>query len=165
MGHTLHAVIGPHTVIEKLWLETNVIQLPQEFAMVPMTAALHDDIVELVDINKPDPYPDFERLSAGIAWLLEDRSRHGILAYIETDYFGGVGVQRAIAWQAGKIACGPILSGSSWEEQGLVVTPSGDTAINQVLTRIGVRTDRKHDPFDMLGLVRFRHTETAFNER
>jgi hypothetical protein len=96
MGHVLHAVIGPKASLSAFagnWHGARVIDLPQSFGLVPLTSSLHDDIVELASIDRPDPIPGFERLSAGLEEVLRQASNIGQLAYIETDYFGGIGTQ------------------------------------------------------------------------
>jgi hypothetical protein len=156
----LHAVIGPRVAVEEFsnrWRLAYSISLPQKFVMIPFTAALFDDIAELVNISDPDPFPEFERLSASAEIVLSEVSQFGVLGYIETDYFGGYGTQSAIAWNKGKILLGVLKS----EITSYEATTTGRSAINQVLSALGVWTDRKKDEFDMLGLGNFRDTESA----
>lgn len=164
MGHVLHAVIGHKAPIAELaagWWRARRIDLPQDFALVPLTAALHDDIVDLADARESDPFPGFERLSAGMAIVLENASRVGPLAYIETDYFGGVGRQMAVAWQNGKVLLGPLQSETVWTKEGMPGSRPVDQAINRVLAAVGVWTQGDADRFDTLGLGKFRITESC----
>jgi hypothetical protein len=163
MGHVLHAVIGANRTLDALksWHQLRIIPLPQDFGLIPLTTALHDDIVELANAREPDPYPGFERLSAGVELVLRESSRTGPLAYIETDYFGGVGTQRAIAWQDREVLIGPFATETSWNDAGLIAEPKEAGAINQVLAVLGVWTRGNFDHFDMLGLSHFRSTESA----
>lgn len=95
------------------------------------------------------------RLKQGYAFLPRERSlskigflkgsQHGPVAYVETDYFGGVGEQSAILCEA---------------RQRLVTSRDGD-AINQVLARMGVLCVGDDDEFDSLGLGLFRRNQEA----
>jgi hypothetical protein len=138
-----------------------LVELNQGFAMVPLTAALPDAIVELASLRTPDPYPGFERLSAGIEHVLRiQASQAGPLAYVETDYFGGVGEQRAIAWRSGEVLVGPFFSRTDRGDSGLHTEPSGERAVNRVLSALGVTTRGRTDPFEALALGQYRHTES-----
>jgi hypothetical protein len=164
LSHVLHAVIGPRVAVEVFssrWRLAYPISLPQKFVMIPFTAALFDDIAELVNISDPDPFAEFERLSASAEIVLSEISQFGVLGYIETAYFGGCGTQRAIAWNKGKILLGVLKSEITWNGESYETTPTSRSAINQVLSALGVWTDRKKDEFDMLGLGNFRDTESA----
>jgi len=163
MGHVLHAVVGPKTTVAEFasrWTGARRVDLRQVFALVPLTAALHDDIVELTDLKASDPHPGFERLSAGVALALQEVSRIGPVGYVETGYFGGVGTQKAVAWEGGKLLLGPFHTETVWTEEGPRTNPPGEGAINRVLAKLGVWTRGAVDPFDMLELGKFRDTES-----
>ena len=69
--------------------------------------------------------------------MLEQSEEHP-LAYIETDYFGGVGEQNAVVAVEGRVVIGP---------------ESGSNVINKALQVIGVRRlSPALDEFDALGL-------------
>jgi hypothetical protein len=164
LGHVIHAVIGSRVVVEEFsnrWTLAYPISLPQNFVMIPFTAALFDDIAELMSVSDPDPFAEFERLSASAEIALSEVSRVGALGYIETDFFGGCGTQSAIAWNKGKILLGALKSEIIWNGKSYEETPTGKSAINQILSALGVWTDQKKDEFDMLGLGHFRDTESA----
>ena len=96
----------------------------------------------------------FGWLDASVADLLARASNTAALAYVEADFFGGVGTQHAAVWEAGTLAWGPV---GLAEQQPI---PPQGTAISQALRRIGVTgTDDEHDEFDVLGLQRHRHLE------
>lgn len=129
--------------------------------MVPVTAALYDDIAELAGMGRPDPFAEFERLSAAVEASLKEISSCGRIGYIETDYFGGCGTQSAVAWEHGRVLAGPFRTAATWDGSNIQAHPDGEWAINQVLATLGVWTRGAMDAFDMLGLGRFRETETA----
>jgi hypothetical protein len=122
MGHMLHAVIGPETPVARFagsWVLARLVHLPQGFALVPLTAALHDDIADLANLRKADPFLDFERLSAGVEFVLRvDISHVGPVAYVETDYFGGYGTQKV--WNKQEVFLGPLKT----ESRGKAIEPS-----------------------------------------
>jgi hypothetical protein len=164
LSHVLHAVVGSTKSVKELsnqWELAYYIALPQSFAMIPFTSALFDDITELMNISAPDPFLEFERLSASAEIVLSDASKFGALGYIETDYFGGCGTQSAIAWSKGKILLGALKSETIWNGGSYEEIPPGKSAINQVLSVLGVWTNEEKDEFDMLGLGNFRDTESA----
>jgi len=115
-------------------------------------------MVELAGIEEPDPYPGFERLSGGVAAVLVNYSRLGSVAYAETDYFGGVGTQHAVAWRSGELFLGPFHSKTKYDSP---TSPAEELAINQVLKGMGAWTRDEKDLFDSLNLGRFRHTDSA----
>jgi hypothetical protein len=72
-----------------------------EFLLVPVSDDAFDALVEARGPSEPVG-DDFWRLTAGLIELGRECSVHGPVAYIETDYFGGAGIQGAAAWIAGK---------------------------------------------------------------
>jgi len=76
------------------------------------------------------------------------------VAYVEAEYFGGVGEQHAAIWDGGALVWGPMSIGFRQS-----IPPQG-AAISQALRRIGVIcSDGSHDEFDAVGLRRHRHHE------
>jgi hypothetical protein len=66
------------------------------------------------------------------------------IVFIEAEFFGGLGSQAAIGWQAGQLAFGPL---------------QGKDAINQVLHWLGIIPAGQADEFEALRLGRYRSTE------
>lgn len=164
MSHSLRAVIGPcpaATEFAGRWVQSHLISLPQRFGMIPVTDALFDDIQELAMLQEPRPFTEFFFLSAALAQAIGEVTRSGPLAYIETDYFGGVGRQNAAVWHKGKLVLGPLTSETPGPAAAPPFAPLSDGAINQALRYLGVWTQNGHDEFDMLELRRYRNTEAA----
>jgi hypothetical protein len=162
MGHVLHAVIGPMPCVSAFaccWNQARLVPLPQGFALVPLSGALFDDIRELANIDRPDPFPGFERLSAALEAVLRAVSRHGALAYIETDYFGGCGSQSAVAWSGSRLLSEPFRTETTWKGSRFETIPDGERAINAILAAVGVWRRGEADCFDMLELGKFRNTD------
>jgi hypothetical protein len=125
--------------------------LPQGFAFLPLTDELYDKISRLS--TEPTPFTNFTYLSLPIARLAEEISKTAALAYIETDYHGGVGTQAAVLWRAGRLAAGPYFR---W----------GRGPINKALRALGVkRRGWMQDRFDALALGRHRSNEKWMGQR
>ena len=161
MGHSLSAILGKEsatTHFASRWVLATPIDLPQGLRLIPLTIRLHEDIDELVNSHQPEPFDEFSYLSASVVEAIIQSSHAGALAYIETDYFGGVGSQAAVLWDGGKIASGP----HKHTVYGDVATQdskeSGILAINLVLKNLGVWCKANQDEFDAIGLSRFRST-------
>lgn len=164
MAPALRAAIGPRNTIAELaasWTWARMVPLTQGFALVPLTARLREDIIELVDDPRPAPFGEFMDLPSEVELVLRELSAAGAVGYIETDYAAGVGTQSAIGWRDHKIAFGPVRSESSWGDGESRTEPPGERAVNQLLAWLGVRTDGRRDEFDVLVLNRFRDTESA----
>lgn len=145
MGHCIQAVIGMHETIQKLaedWVCAEEIRLPQGYGMVLLTNALLDDLTELFDV--PDEFccPELDFFTVAAERFLQQYSFQAKLAYIETDYFGGVGTQAGVLYENGRILIGP---------------RSGDGTINLLLKEFGVWCESDKDAFDSLTLGRYRH--------
>jgi hypothetical protein len=80
-------------------------------------------------------------------------STAGPIGYVEADYFGGVGTQRAALWADGRLTLGPLSVEvrQDWPAEG--------SPISQVLARLGVDRTGHYDEFDAAGLAEHRHTE------
>jgi hypothetical protein len=126
-----------------------LVPLRQGLTLVPMSEELHDTVTDWTT-DKP---AGFWSLPGGFDRVLCDWSKFGPVAYVETDYFGGVGSQRAALWQDGTLAFGPVFI-----DVGQPV-PGAGTPISQVLARLGVARDGYVDEFEAVGLQRHRATE------
>lgn len=94
--------------------------------------------------------PEFWRLTEALMEVARECSEQGPIAYAETDYFGGAGVQSAAAWIQGKLALPP------------TTHPAGP--INAALHTIGLERANGLDEFDTLGLGLVRRMD-VFEER
>jgi hypothetical protein len=86
----------------------------------------------------------FERLSSSLLAALRTRLDDIPFGYIETEYFGGVGWQRAAAWRGAHVLVAPR------EHQGVV---------NEVLRALGVVRTSACDEWDTAGLADFRNND------
>jgi hypothetical protein len=145
MGHAIRGAVMSRTTAEHLKAELpGVLLAPlrQGFVFVPLTNRMFD----LVNGSNPD----LSQLSDDPTWklgssmerLLSRVSRRGPVAYIETDYSGGVGDQAAMVWAYEKVVVAP-----RRDEHG---------PINDALRAIGVRCIGRGDEFDGVGLGQYR---------
>ncbi|MFF8934466.1 hypothetical protein ACF08O_06930 [Streptomyces paradoxus] len=75
------------------------------------------------------------------------------MAYVEAEYFGGVGEQRAAVCDGGTIAIAPL-----HVNEGEPFPPTG-SPISQALRRLGVVASGGEDEFSAVRLHRHRHSE------
>lgn len=161
MGHYIQVVIGKEEIIDKFqdkWIHAHKLLLKQGFALVPLTKDLFDDITELVDNKQETQYVQFNYLNSSINELLKSESHKGALAYLETEYFGGSGVQVAILYKNQQINLGPLKTERVWNQKlmSYETIPQGKNAINKVLEEMGVSKIGGKDEFDSVELGFYR---------
>ncbi|WP_225992740.1 hypothetical protein [Actinomadura rudentiformis] len=129
--------------------EARIVPLSQHLSLLPMTDALFD----AVTVAGAPGLDGFWKAPAGFDRVLATCSAAGPVAYIEADYFGGVGTQTAQVWDAGKVILGPLhlAEGES--------SPAAGTPISQALRRLGAVKGDHIDEFDAVGLGRHRNTD------
>lgn len=145
MGHAIQAFIARAEVLRAAanhLRHAHVASLAQGLALVPVTDELHDEA------TGPGGGPAHEehvhKLSGALTRLAAEWSRRGPVAYVETEYFGGIGDQAALVWEGGEVVYGPERA-----EMG---------PINEALSRLGAERGGHLDLFEAVGLRRHRHT-------
>ncbi|MFF5438484.1 hypothetical protein [Streptomyces achromogenes] len=129
--------------------EARVVALRQGLSLVPMT----DELVDAVADGGDAEVLGFRRLSAGFERMLAGWSVAGPLAYVEAEYFGGVGEERAAVWADGALVWGPLdVPVKRWFSR-----PVGP--VSQALRRLGARRGLGGDEFGAVGLDRHRWTD------
>lgn len=147
MGHCIKAVIGKRPDIQRLaedWVCAKLTGLPQDFAMVPVTIRLLEDVEECIELDEIEGFPGLDGLDSSVLWLLENYSFRTKLAYIETDYFGGVGTQGGVLYENGHEKISP---------------QTGSGTVNVLLKELGAWRKPNADEFDCLELGKYRHIE------
>lgn len=147
MGHHIRAVIGKRSDVQKLaddWVFSKLIELPQDFAMVPMTIRLLENVEELMELSEAELDCGLDGLDNSVIRLLEEYSLQTKLAYIETDYFGGIGTQGGVLYENGAEKISPQV---------------GKGSINVLLKELGAWRKPDKDEFDCLELGKYRHIE------
>ena len=141
MAYTLQALIANQSTLEKALLDLPVVKLSQGLIIVPFSEKLCKEFgLPLL----PLIYEASSKLPASIATLCSTLSRSGRIAYVEAEFFGGMGDQAHALFDAG-VAVGPIVV--------------SDSAINQALQFLGVRAEDDKDEFDSVSLGQHRKTE------
>lgn len=154
MSHAIQVFVGRSRVLEVAvaTLQTGSLwALEQELWVLPVEEDVYDAIVRGAVPRDPHgaEHADFGEewyfgrppLAAFAAWI----SRGASVAYVETEYFGGLGDQGACVWINGAWDYGP--------KRGSV------GVINEALARVGVVREEARDEFEVLGLDRRRANE------
>lgn len=146
MGHRIAAFVAERPAAQAVARAIGGVPLfrlrHQAFLVVPVTNDAFDAV--LVAKGESEPVnPEFWRLTHALAEIANECSVYGAIAYVETDYFGGNGVQGGGAWRDGRV----------------IVPPATDEGgpINAALEAVGLRATEGLDAFDTLGLGATRH--------
>jgi hypothetical protein len=145
VGHCVQAIVTTPEVADEL--QAVYPQLPrvtasQGFVILPVDS----DFVDSATVSRPGQSTEqFMLLTEGFHDLLRELSRLGSLAYVETDYFGGVGGQGAAVYSGRAVLMEP-----EWREAH---------SINRALALIGVKRHLLGDQFQALGLGRYRSND------
>jgi hypothetical protein len=155
MGYSLEAIVAPAFVARAAAASlpgTRTVELGSGLSLVPLVpeavTALSPGDERIISLLVSEPLPD--RLTD----LLRRASANGLIAYVEAEYFGGLGQQGSILRDRGELVLGPLLDPP---EPGPPPHEAGP--INRVLQRMGVRRTREQDEFATVGLYRHRDTE------
>ncbi len=151
MSYQLQAVIAPAGTLRRAVdrdADMHVIDLALGMAMMPMTHALFDRVTDI-----EAEALGFAMLPGGFGETLAVWSVDGPVAYVEADFFGGIGSQTAAVWSGGVLVFGPLHHpvGDSF--------PADGSPISQALRRMGVERGTARDEFTAVGLDRHRDHE------
>lgn len=165
MGHTIQGFIAKTKILQEgaHWVtDAHVIPLSQSLSLLPVTEGLHDGLMsEPPRVRKP--YKEFWRLSFEMEAFALRKSRLGAVAYVETDYFGGVGQQAAILWKDGSAIVGPL--GTEIVKIDTAIRRVGaELPVNTVLWRMGVEIGAARDEFEAIGLHHHRDNEAWIDQ-
>jgi hypothetical protein len=152
VGYTLEAVVGASDAViagALRYPDAVVVPLHDNLSLVPITDELFDAITDRTSVRSWG----FRKLPGGFDRALASWSTVGPVGYVEADFFGGVGSQRAVLWVAAELVLGPLHVGEG-EPFSSVGSP-----ISQVLARLGVERAGYRDEFEAVGLDRHRETE------
>ncbi|WP_370381502.1 hypothetical protein [Catenulispora sp. GAS73] len=149
--YRLQAVIAAEPVLRALadGVEPALLApLDQGLTLLPITDAFLDTFLDSDGVAD-----DVAEVPAGFSRALSNCSRLGAVAYVEADYWGGAGTQRAQVWASGHVVFGPLSS-----VEGEPFAPEG-SPISQALRLLGATKGDFFDEFDAVGLGRHRDTE------
>jgi len=147
MAYTLEALVGRNEFNQEILLRFpsgKLVSLHGDVWLIPLTGNLISELSKVTEVGEVQLLPELQSASAGAILLTQRLSQNGKVAYLEAEFFGGVGGQASAGWQNGELIFQP--------RQAV-------NAINQALQWLGVLRDQEHDEFDMIGLGRHRNTE------
>jgi hypothetical protein len=151
MGYSLEAVIATEPVLCELVgsvRQASIVPLGQRLSLLPM----RDEFFDAVTVVGAPALDGFWKAPAGFGNVLAACSARGPVAYVEAEYFGGVGTQAALVWDSGAMVLGPLFEG---EDESL----PGGSPISQALRRLGAVRGDHSDEFEAVGLGRHRDTD------
>jgi hypothetical protein len=158
VGYVLQGVLGSAAALEpsRAFAHAHVVVLDQDLRLLLMT----DDLFDEVRLGGVDPPSwGFLRLPAGFDRTLAAWSDRGPVAYVEAEYFGGVGTQAAIVWAGGEVVLGPLVTSEAQTD------PMDRSPISRALSRLGVSARGHVDEFAAVGLGRHRDLDGWLGER
>lgn len=162
MGHNLRAIIGRPPAIEALahrFTAAVRVPLPQGLEMVPLVDELCNELAFTPEAGNPESADEgFSSLGSNAEHVLADLSRIAPVAYIYTEYFGGVGDQAAVAFVDGSLAT------RNHGSKRALAWSSTVGPINSALAVLGVVRGGDEDEFAALALWRYRDTDEAARE-
>jgi hypothetical protein len=119
--------------------------------MVPLSEPLLREIQRKNDgASGPTEVTEaLEFLTPSVERWAQNLSNESAVAYVETEYFGGEGYERAAVWRDRKLALGPL---------------DGAGSINRALRALGVACPDGQQEFEAVGLGRHRSLDEWLSE-
>ncbi|MBU2581212.1 MAG: hypothetical protein KJ622_05810 [Alphaproteobacteria bacterium] len=162
MGHALRLFAGPLMAMRAFADASDharIYRLRPEGALyvVPLDDDLHDDLHSIVGTG--DWLENGPRISTGDMVFAARASKGAAVAYLETEYFGGIGEQSSALWKDGQLVLGPLHMDGSASRRPRSLWP-----INAALRGLGVRIEGSQyvDEFEIFGLLDYRsHDDIA----
>ena len=151
MAYQLNAILGELKRLQtaaSATLPAVIVPLAGELGLIPLTEELFEAVNKGSEGNYEAEERHFTYLSTQIARWLQWLSVGTTIAYVEADYFGGLGTQCAVAWKDGVEVLPP--TKAEGKAKG---------AINHALGLLGVRAAVGKDEFDTVDLGRHRKME------
>lgn len=147
MGYYLKAIICRDKMSREIIEEYNTarrIKLENDIFLIPFTDEFYDEFNQFMVL---EAFDKFIFLNERMYHYLSNKSIQEPIAYIETDYFGGNGVQSAMMFDKEKI-----IYDIRHEHKGY-------GAINLVLKELGIVKALGKDEWDTANLFKHRNTE------
>jgi len=146
MAHSIQALIFGDALLPEADLlvpNCRTAALRQGFRLLAVTTQFTRELRSVYPEAPDAQWSDFEYLSGPVESIAIRLSAFGPVAYVETEYHGGIGAQAAMVWHKGVVVLPPRTS-----EIG---------PINDALVILGVARDGYFDEFEAVGLDRRRH--------
>ncbi|MGN7412379.1 hypothetical protein [Paenibacillus sp. SAF-068] len=148
MGYDFRGIIASVDFIDlyrNRYRSLVIIPLINSLVAIPLT----DDLFDEINTNKGITITNYEYLTDQIGKFCSEISQSGRTAYVEAEYFGGVGSQNGIVWELGEVIFEETLS---------------NNAINKSLEILGVMRLKEKDEFDTARLGRHRFIDDWLNK-
>jgi hypothetical protein len=154
VSYVLQCVIAPARALVPCQAFVNAViaDLGRGLSLVPMTPGLFDE-VRGGDNGDPQ-FASAQLFPPRFEAVLADWSLIEPVAYVEAEYFGGVGSQFAAVWRRGALVLGPLVLAEDEPRPAAGMSP-----ISQALRQLGVSAGGHYDEFDAIGLGRHRDLE------
>ncbi|WP_329177641.1 hypothetical protein [Streptomyces sp. NBC_01477] len=152
MGYELQAVIAEEGLLRAAVRDlpgAGLASLGQGLSLMVITDQLFDAVTD----GGSAEALGFWRLPGGFELTLAEWSTAGPVAYVEAEFFGGDGEQRAAVWADGARMLGPLHTPPGQP------FPSAGSPISQALRRLGAVRRADGDEFLAVGLDRHRFSE------
>lgn len=142
MAYTLQAIVGQtFNLTGRMFEGTHTVALRGGITMIPLgTRFLESYALPLLPLMDTE----VQRLPSALQDLCSSLATNGPIAYVEAEFFGGVGRQAAVLFHHGGGYDGPLF---------------GSDTINQCLRQLGVVAIPGSDEFDTVGLGMHRETD------
>lgn len=153
--YSLYALLGRTEALERkrfFHLKERLVRLEKGLSMVPLSEALVQEIQASAppETGGPSDVVDaLEFLTPAVERWARELSQGTAVAYVETEYFGGEGYERAAVWKDAELAVGPL---------------DGAGSINRALRALGVVAPDGQQEFDAVGLGRRRTLKEWLSE-
>jgi hypothetical protein len=165
MAYVLNGFIGQEQQLKSATSRLErwrVVQVEQGLGLIPMIDCLEQEEVEASKLEDAlQISTHFRYLSSELEALGRYLSNYTPVAYVEAEYFGGTGDQRALVWERGLVIFGPLVDDD--DDERTVKSPRDRWPINQALRILGVQVGDALDEFDAVGLGRHRHPQEWAN--
>lgn len=154
MSYVLRGVVAPTHALQacRALAHGVTVSLEQGLDLLPMTHELFEEARRGDEIDAR--FALCQLFPAGFEAVLAEWSVAGRVAYLEAEYFGGIGSQFAVVWQRGSIVLGPLVTTEDEPPPA-----QGWSPISQALRHLGASADGHYDEFDAVGLGRHRYVD------
>lgn len=152
--YSLCALIGRTGDLERKLISHlggRLVTLGEGLSMVPLSETLLRELQRKADgaTDPTDVSGALEFLTPAVEHWARSLSHECVVAYVETEYFGGEGFERAVVWRDARLALGPL---------------DGTGSINRALRALGVQGRNGQEEFEVVGLGRHRSLEEWLSE-
>jgi hypothetical protein len=148
MGYFLYAFVAKEPLLRNNiheFEDCHIVSLQQRIEMLILTKEFLENFADDENTSKVGI---LNMLTPKAAEWAKRISMDGPVAYIEAEFFGGLGGQRSVIWHSGRV----------------VSETKGSGPINLALNFLGVTTKPPEDEFIAAGLKRHRDAEGWINE-